>query len=235
MKAKLTERSCTHVAVVESDPIRFAGLTAVLDSERDLQLTAVSMSEIGGVQDIDVVLVGGHGGQSVLQRVEAVNAIRPDLRIIVTGSGINDDKFINALACGAKGYVDEAAPVQDLVKAIRIVAQGLVWAPRRVLAMFIDRSGHSSCKTLVGRQNVTCREKEVLGLLVEGRSNKEIGQSLDIKERTVKSHVSKLLRKVGVQNRITLSLHALTHSLVSATSQFAPVREPDGPSLMRSF
>jgi DNA-binding NarL/FixJ family response regulator len=50
---------------------------------------------------------------------------------------------------------------------------------------------------------------------VEGRSNKEIGLSLDIKERTVKAHVSKLMRKMGVQNRITLSMHALTHSLVS--------------------
>jgi DNA-binding NarL/FixJ family response regulator len=116
----------------------------VLDSERDLQLTAVSLSEIGGAQDIDVVLVGGRSGQNVFQRVEAVTAIRPDLRIIVTGSGISDDKFLNSLGCGASGYVDEATPVQDWAKAIRIVAQGLIWAPRRVLAMFIDRSSNTS-------------------------------------------------------------------------------------------
>jgi DNA-binding NarL/FixJ family response regulator len=217
MKANLAEKFCTHVAVVENDPIRFAGLTAVLDSEHDLQLAAVPLSEMGGAQDVDVVLVGGRSGQSAFQQVEALKAIRPDMRIIVTGSGVSDDTMLNALACGAKGYVDEAAPVQELVKAIRIVAQGLIWAPRHVLAMFIDRSSNPSSRRLpIGRQNFTVREKEVLDLLVEGRSNKEIGQSLTIKERTVKAHVSKLMRKVGVQNRIALSMHALTHSLVSA-------------------
>ena len=62
----------------------------------------------------------------------------------------------------------------------------------------------------------TSREREVLELLVAGRSNKEIGSPLGIGERTVKAHVAKLLRKVGVQNRIALSIYALTHSLVTA-------------------
>ena len=60
------------------------------------------------------------------------------------------------------------------------------------------------------------REKEVLEMLVAGRSNKEIGSALGIEERTVKAHVAKLMRKVGVQNRIALSVHAITHSLVTA-------------------
>jgi DNA-binding NarL/FixJ family response regulator len=65
------------------------------------------------------------------------------------------------------------------------------------------------------RRTFTNREKEVLELLVAGRSNKEIGTPLGIEERTVKAHVAKLMRKVGVQNRIALSVHAITHSLVS--------------------
>src|SRR5438477_492617 len=60
------------------------------------------------------------------------------------------------------------------------------------------------------------REKQVLELLVAGRSNKEIGAALGIEERTVKAHVAKLMRKVGVQNRIALSVHAITHSLVTS-------------------
>jgi len=61
----------------------------------------------------------------------------------------------------------------------------------------------------------TDREKEVLEMLVAGQSNKEIGAPLGIRERTVKAHVAKLMRKVGVHNRIALSVHAITHSLVS--------------------
>ena len=60
----------------------------------------------------------------------------------------------------------------------------------------------------------TEREREVLHLLVSGHSNKEIGAALGIEERTVKMHVAKLLRKAGVTNRIALSVHALTHSLL---------------------
>jgi DNA-binding NarL/FixJ family response regulator len=216
MKTKQPEKTCMHVAVFESDPLRVAGFKAVLDSESDLRVTAISLSEIGEAQDIDVVVVGGNNRQNAFQRFEALKAIRSDLRIIVTGSGISDDIVLKALACGAKGYVDEAAPVQDLVKAIRVVAQDLIWASRRALAMFIDRSSQPSCNTLFGSRNVTDREQEVLDLLVEGRSNKEIGLLLAIEERTVKAHVSKLLHKTGVQNRIMLSMHAITHSLVSA-------------------
>jgi DNA-binding NarL/FixJ family response regulator len=62
---------------------------------------------------------------------------------------------------------------------------------------------------------LTDREREVLKMLVVVRSNKEIGGTLGIEERTVKAHVAKLLRKVGVRNRIALSVHAITHSLVS--------------------
>ena len=64
-------------------------------------------------------------------------------------------------------------------------------------------------------RSLTDREKEVLEMLVAGRSNKEIGGQLGIEERTVKAHVAKLMRKVGVQNRIALSVHAITHSLVT--------------------
>src|SRR5438552_2745958 len=61
----------------------------------------------------------------------------------------------------------------------------------------------------------TDRETQVLKMLVEGRSNKEIGTPLGIGERTVKAHVAKLMRKVGVENRVALTVHAITHSLVS--------------------
>jgi DNA-binding NarL/FixJ family response regulator len=216
MKTKESVKPCMHVAVVESDPLRFAGFKAVLDSERDLRVTSISLSEIGGAQDIDVVLVGGNYRQNVFQRVEALKAIRSDLRIIITGSGISNDIVLNALACGAKGYVDEGAPVQTLVKAIHVVAQGLIWASRAVLAMFVERSSNGPSLGPVAVRSFTSREKEVLELLVEGRPNKEIGLSLGIEERTVKAHVAKLMRKAGVQNRIMLSVHAITHSLISA-------------------
>jgi DNA-binding NarL/FixJ family response regulator len=81
--------------------------------------------------------------------------------------------------------------------------------------MLIDRSTVSPQGRFV-RDRLTSREKEVLQMLVAGRSNKEIASPLGIEERTVKAHVGKLMRKLGAKNRINLSVHAITHSLVTA-------------------
>jgi DNA-binding NarL/FixJ family response regulator len=160
------------------------------------------------------------GGNSVFDVMASLKAVRPGLRIIVSGTGADDEAILKALAAGAKGYVDEGASAAEFVQAIRVVHQGSVWAPRRVMSIFIDRVTSSPGKIFpAGRVNFTDREKEVLELLVAGRSNREIGQALTIEERTVKAHVAKLMRKVGVQNRIALSVHAITHSLVSSTNE----------------
>lgn len=119
----------------------------------------------------------------------------------------------DALVNGAKGYVEEAAPVSEFVSAIRVVNQGLIWAPRRVMGILIIR--YSQGRTGLFGERITMREREVLEMLVAGRSNREIARPLGIAERTVKSHVAKLMRKVGVQNRIALSMHAVKHSLVA--------------------
>jgi DNA-binding NarL/FixJ family response regulator len=203
-----------QVAVVDGDPLRFAGFRALLGCHEDLQLTAMSLSEIGVESDIDVVLLGKRPNQNLSQILQQLKETRPDVRVIVTAAGGNDEAVLEALAAGAKGYVDEAAPAADFATAIRIVDQGLIWVSRRVLALFIERFGSTQNRPQNGRQNFTSREKQVLNMLVSGCSNKEIAFPLGIQERTVKAHVAKLLRKVGVHNRIMLSVHAISHALV---------------------
>jgi len=218
MKAAASKKPTIQIAVVESDPLRFIGLKSLFDTERDLALFACSLAELGQRRDVDLVLLGTRAGQNLFDVMAGLKAARPDLRIIVTGSGADDETILKALAAGAKGYVDEAASPAEFVQAMRNVNQGSVWAPRRVLSIFIERVTSSPGRIFpAGRVTFTDREKEVLELLVAGRSNKEIGSVLGIEERTVKAHVAKLMRKVGVQNRIALSVHAITHSLVTSS------------------
>jgi DNA-binding NarL/FixJ family response regulator len=217
MKPALAKKPSIRIAVVESDPLRFVGFRALFDSEPDFELNSSSLPEISVEKNIDLVLLGSRGGQNLFDQMASLKATRPDLKIIVTGSGIDDETILKAIASGAKGYVDEAATPAEFVQAIRVVHQGSVWAPRKVLSMFIERVSSSPGRIFpAGRVTFTDREKEVLEMLVAGRSNKEIGSALGIEERTVKAHVAKLMRKVGVQNRIALSVHAITHSLVTA-------------------
>lgn len=216
MKPAPAKKPRVRIAVVESDPLRFVGFRTLFD-EGDFELSAASLADLPKRDDVDLVLLSSRAGQNLFDVMAGLKAARPDLRIIVTGSGADDETILKAVAAGAKGYVDEAAAPSEFVQAIRIVNQGSVWAPRRVLSTFIERVSSSPGRIFpAGRVTFTEREKEVLELLVAGRSNKEIGTALGIEERTVKAHVAKLMRKVGVQNRIALSVHAITHSLVSA-------------------
>ncbi len=217
MKPALAKKPRIRIAVVESDPLRFVGFRALFDSEPDFELLSATLADLSAQPNIDLVLLGSRGGQNLFDVMAAMKAARPDLRIIVTGSGADEETILKAITAGAKGYVDEAAPPADFIQAIRMVNQGSVWAPRHVLSMFIERVSSSPGRIFpAGRVAFTDREKEVLEMLVAGRSNKEIGAALGIEERTVKAHVAKLMRKVGVQNRIALSVHAITHSLVTA-------------------
>jgi DNA-binding NarL/FixJ family response regulator len=217
MKPAPAKKAPIRIAVVESDPLRFVGFRALFDAEPDFELSSATLLDITSQKEADIVLLGSRTAQNLFDVMATMKAARPDLRIIVTGSGVDDETVLKALAAGAKGYVDEAAPPSEFAQAIRIVNQGSVWAPRRVLSLFIERVTSSPGRIFpAGRVTFTDREKEVLEMLVAGRSNKEIGSALGIEERTVKAHVAKLMRKVGVQNRIALSVHAITHSLVAA-------------------
>jgi len=213
----MARKPLIRIAVVGSDPLQFVGFRAVFHSERDFELISSSLPDVGTQRDVDLLLLRDCSGQNLFDVMATLKSTRPNLRIIVLGSGMQDETILKAIAFGAKGYVAAGASPADFVHAIRIVSQGSVWAPRRVLSMFIERVSSDPGRIFpAGRVTFTRREKEVLEMLVAGRSNKEIGSPLGIGERTVKAHVAKLLRKVGVQNRIALSVHALTHSLVTA-------------------
>ena len=216
MKAAAAKKPKIRVAVIEPDPLRLIGFRALFESQPEFEIVAVPLEKVATEADLDLVMLGSHGSQNLFDVMAGLKASRPDLRLLVCGSGADDETILKAVAAGAKGYVDEAATPEEFAMAIRIVNQGSVWAPRRVLSIFIERVTTSPGRIFpAGRVTFTDREKEVLEMLVAGRANKEIGAALGIEERTVKAHVAKLMRKVGVQNRIALSVHASTHSLVT--------------------
>lgn len=211
------EQLTINIAVIENDPLRLAGLHAVFDPIPAFHLTAMSVPQIATNKGVGVVLVGNYSPVRCIEAMASLRSLRPDVPIIVTGAGANDEDILKALRHGAKGYVDETAPMACLVQAIHAVNAGTVWASRRVLSILIerliDRLGQASQP---GFLSLTGREKQVLQMLVEGRSNKEIACPLRIKERTVKAHIAKMMRKVGVRNRIALSVQAVSQSLLSS-------------------
>lgn len=207
-----------RVAVLEGDPLRFVGLRALFGPQTEFCIRSTTVPLILKALDDDVVLMTTSRGSAFYSAMSALKAVRPGVRILVTGAGSRDEDILRAIGAGAKGYIPEDADPSDLKQAIRALHAGSVWAPGRVLGTFIERVTASTSARQVppeGGQMLSHRQRQVLGLLAVGKSNKEIALELGLTERTVKAHVAGLLRKIGAPNRIALSVHPLTHTLLA--------------------
>lgn len=209
-----------RVYVLGVDPLRAAGLEAVFEDNAGIDIvvetpstqTSVGKATSGWLDPtIHVIIVGTLAGSGTMKLIGSIRSARPDLNILVMSPAAGDEAVLSVLKLGAKGFLHEGANAEHCEEAIRAVANGSIWAPRRLQAELIDRL-LSSRDTGVAPANVsfTGREQQIMNLLMDGQSNREIARSLKIEERTVKSNVTRLLRKMGVTNRIALSMLAVT-------------------------
>jgi len=132
-----------------------------------------------------------------------------DARIIVVAEKIDSEKSYPLLRMGAKGLLTYAQVREQLATALPLVAKGGFWVPRAVLTGFVESilgDEYSRNLTAISSANLSPREHEVLGSLLENLSNTKIGSKLNVTERTVKFHVSNLLNKFGVRRRADLIL-----------------------------
>ena len=211
-------RKPIRVSVLESDPLRFVGLRALFGSGAEFHVRSSTIPAILKALDDDVVLMTRNRGTAFYSGMTALKAVRPGVRIIVTGPGGSDEDILRAISAGAKGYIRDDATPAEFKQAIRMVSGGSVWAPSRVLATFIERvttSNTSHKANTHDGQLISSRQRQVLRLLAAGRPNREIAKELGLTERTVKAHVAELLRKIGAPNRIALSVHPVSHTLLA--------------------
>ncbi len=145
--------------------------------------------------------------------VAATAAIRrdlPDVQVIALTSVLEDEKVVAAVKAGAVGYLLKDTQGEELKEAIRAAAAGQVrLSPQAAARLMREVRAPDSAETL------TERETEVLKLLARGLSNKEIARELVIGEGTVKTHVSSILGKLGIDSRTQAALHAVRIGLVS--------------------
>jgi len=153
---------------------------------------------------VDLVMPGGDGIEAIRRLRERV----PAARAIVLSSFVDDDKLLPAVRAGAAGYLLKDVQPQELVAAIRTVHGGGALLHPSVAARLMEE--------LAG-DPLTPREREVLGLIGRGMSNKRIARELGIAEKTVKAHVSSVLAKLGVADRTQAALYAARHGLVDAS------------------
>ena len=144
-----------------------------------------------------------------LDGVEAMRELRervPETRVIILTSYIDDDRLLPAIRAGAAGYLLKNAEPQELARAIRAADAGEALIDPSVAARLVERLAEDDGRD--DYESLTAREREVLELIGRGFSNKRIALELDIAEKTVKTHVSNLLGKLGVADRTQAALYA---------------------------
>src|SRR5579863_4346610 len=209
-----------RIGVAADEPIRVAGRASVFDQqahETKAQLAPViaSLPELLAQNDIEYIVVDLHSAPDAFGALETIVRERPDVRSIVIGPEGDDELVLNAIIAGARGFLGESAGPELVRNAIEVVTSGSIWAPRRLLCRVIDRllKGRGTAQE-IGNTQLTLREQQVLELILGAHSTREIANRLGIEQRTVKAYVGRLMRKTGADNRIQLSMSALSHSFL---------------------
>jgi DNA-binding NarL/FixJ family response regulator len=216
-----------RVLVVDDEELVRTGLRLILDAEPDIGVVGTASDGRQALAEVrrlcpDVVLMDirmpGLDGLEATRRILTEPDVPPCKVVILTTFDV-DEHVYEALRAGASGFLLKDVPADQLAHAIRVAAAGeALLAPsvtRRLIAAFA-RPAAPAPVPVTGLGDLTPREVEVLTLLAEGLSNAEIATRLFVGEATVKTHVARILTKLGVRDRVQAVIAAFRSGLVSA-------------------
>jgi DNA-binding NarL/FixJ family response regulator len=192
-----------RILIADDHPVVRDGLAAILGTQPDFQVVGEAAN---GEQAIQLALqaqpevifldleMPGMDGVEVLRKVRQAN---PATRVIIFTVFDTDERIMSAVKAGAMGYLLKGSPREEIFSAVRVVSQGGSLLQPLVASRLLQQIAAE----IPGTPDLTRREAEVLELLAQGKTNKEIARHLVISERTVKFHVSSLMKKLGASNR----------------------------------
>lgn len=208
-----------RILVADDHPVVRAGLVAMLGTQPDFQVVGEAET---GTQVIaqasrlapDVILLDLEmpelDGVQVMERLRQNNSTA---RVVVFTAYDTDEKILGALQAGAKGYLLKGAPRKQVFDAIRTVNAGGSLLQSVVASKLIEQVSAQD------KIELTEREREVLDLLAQGKSNKQIAGTLSITERTAKFHVSAIMSKLGASNRTEAVTRAARRGLIKLSAK----------------
>ncbi len=211
-------RGITRIVIVDDEQLVRAGLRMILESAADLRIVGEASDGADAVAAVkafgpDVVLMDIR-----MPRIDGLEATRrvlqlPDPpRVIVLTTFDLDDYVMQSLQAGATGFLLKDTPPTELINAVRVVAAGeAMLSPtvtRRLIQHFADGSTAKQDAAQQRMKALTERETDVLVAVATGLSNADIGRSLFMSEATVKAHVSRLLSKLDLNNRVQVAILA---------------------------
>ncbi|MBN9606202.1 MAG: response regulator transcription factor [Actinomycetales bacterium] len=209
----------TRVFLVDDHEIVRRGIAELIDAERDLEVVGEADS-VGRapariaatspeVVVLDVRLPDGSG----IDLCRTLKSSNPELRCIMLTAYDDDEAATSAVLAGADGYVLKDIRGQNLLEGIRRVARGESLLPRGLAAKVVASVGASvgAPASRSDEPDLTLRERQVLELIADGLTNRQIGERLELAEKTVKNYVSGLLAKLGMERRTQAAVYGAEH------------------------
>ena len=203
-----------RVGVVDQYPLFRAGVIFTLEAQADIEVVGQGASATDAIRmaresEPDVIVLDTSLLDSSLDAIAAITEQHPRVRILVLTAVADGEQVCTTLKCGARGYLLKGTSGSELVQAVRALSQGESYVAPSLAGKLLMHSGLSGAdvaqpkKLLTG---LTPREEQILSILGTGRSNKEIGNKLGLSEKTVNSHVTNILQKLQVRNRVEAAL-----------------------------
>jgi DNA-binding NarL/FixJ family response regulator len=216
----------TRIVLAEDQPMVRAGFRALLDSREDIEVVGEAATGAEALEQAralrpDVVVMDIRMPE--MDGLEATRRITDDrslghTRVLVLTTFELDEYVFGALRAGASGFLLKGGEPADLVHAIRVVAGGeSLLAPsvtRRLIETYVSEPRAAVRTEPDGMDELTAREREVLGLIATGRTNAEIADALQLSPLTAKTHVSRILMKLGARDRVQLVVIAYQSGIV---------------------
>ncbi|MEH0448571.1 response regulator transcription factor [Streptomyces sp. B21-102] len=213
-----------RVVLADDQPLVRSGLRVLMADHPDLEVVGEAVTGAEAVRlvedtDPDIVVMDIRmPGMDGIEATRLITAGPATTRVVVLTTFDEDDHVYGALRAGASGFLVKDMGLDDILAAIRVVAAGdALIAPgvtRRLIAEFVSRPAPAPERPPRPVGGITEREREVLTLVGRGRSNTEIAEDLFITTATAKSHVSRLLTKLGARDRVQLVITAYEAGLV---------------------
>lgn len=203
-----------RVLIADDHTLFRRGLASLLNETGEFQVVGEASSGPGAVRLVadlhpDVVLMDVHMPEgSGVDAVERLATVAPRVPVIMLTVSENDEDLLGAIRAGARGYFLKNAEAEDLFAAIREVSQGRAALDSSLTEVLFRHLAQASTLPPGTGSPLSLRELEILSLIAEGCTNREIAVRLTVSENTVKTHVSRILEKLGVANRSEAVLQA---------------------------